>query len=77
MNGGFRLQIDITYRAQANTSISTKRLQIGAYTNANMDVIWACSTQAVPAGATLATGSVFAAASATAPAQYLPIVRHA
>ena len=68
--------IQITYGLQANATVAGKLLQIGAYTSANNDVIWVCGSAAVPAGATIATGSGFAAANTTVLAQYLPTACH-
>src|SRR5579871_892194 len=68
--------IQATYGLQANNTINGKILQIGAYTNTNNDVIWVCGSNTAPAGATLATGSGFAAANTTLAAQYLPSACH-
>jgi len=70
--------IQATYGLLANNTINGAILQIGAYTNANNDVVWVCGLAAVPAGATLATGSVFTntAANTTLGAQYLPSACH-
>jgi type IV pilus assembly protein PilA len=68
--------IQITYGLQANQVINGKVLEIGAYTNTNNDVVWVCGSAAVPAGATLATGSAFAAGGTTVLPQYLPTVCH-
>ncbi len=68
--------IHATYGLQANNTINGKILQIGAYTNTNNDVIWVCGSNTAPAGATLATGSGFAAANTTLGAQYLPSACH-
>jgi len=68
--------IQATYGLQSNATVNGKILQIGAYTNTNNDVIWVCGSNVAPAGATLATGSGFAAANTTVLAQYLPSACH-
>ena len=69
--------IQVTYGGQANSSLATQVLQIGAYTNTNDDVIWICGSAPVPVGATLALASVFGPAGTTVAPQYLPTVCHA
>jgi type IV pilus assembly protein PilA len=74
--------IQITYSNTApygaNKLIAGKFLSIGPYLNANQDIVWVCGTEAVPTGATLATGATApgTAAATSVPTQYLPGACH-
>jgi type IV pilus assembly protein PilA len=68
-------QVVITYGGQANTKISTLKLDISPGLSTNADIVWICGKAGVAGMTALATAPP--ADGTTVPVQYLPAACHA